>query len=202
MIRRQCRRGVHGGGRPGGGGFPNVGGPTRDPLLPHAYHQGGCVSGAGSGKLPVVVVKQGLQMGTCVHSGCGDLHFATNDIRLAPRLANVRSKHGWFDEREACTKILWRRWRHGPDTTISQNPGGGGGGWGVSHTRTGPGRPPPPCSPCCALGQAQMWPPRPLALQRRAPQGGDSSRGVAALTAPWRTTWPCGWGAATASGAP
>ena len=31
-----------------------------------------------------------------------------------------------------------------PGTTIFQNPGGGGGGgWGVSHTRTGPGRPPP-----------------------------------------------------------
>ena len=29
-----------------------------------------------------------------------------------------------------------------PGTTIFQNPGGGGGGWGVSHTRTGPGRPP------------------------------------------------------------
>ena len=28
-----------------------------------------------------------------------------------------------------------------PGTTIFQNPGGGGG-WGVSHTRTGPGRPP------------------------------------------------------------
>ena len=29
-----------------------------------------------------------------------------------------------------------------PGTTIFQNPGGGEGGWGVSHTRTGPGRPP------------------------------------------------------------
>ena len=29
-----------------------------------------------------------------------------------------------------------------PGTTIFQNPGGGGGGWGVSHTRTGAGRPP------------------------------------------------------------
>ena len=41
--------------------------------------------------------------------------FATNDIC------------GWFDEREACTKKLRRRWHHGPNTTISQNPGGGGG---------------------------------------------------------------------------
>ena len=29
-----------------------------------------------------------------------------------------------------------------PGTTIFQTPGGGGG-WGVSHTRTGPSRPPP-----------------------------------------------------------
>ena len=44
-----------------------------------------------------------------------------------------RSTHGWFDEREACTKKLQRRWRHGLDTTISQNPGraGGGGGGGL-----------------------------------------------------------------------
>ena len=41
----------------------------------------------------------------------------------------------------------WRCWRHGPRTAILQNSGGGGGSWGVSHTRTGPGRPPPrrPC---------------------------------------------------------
>ena len=31
------------------------------------------MSGVGLGKLLVVVVKQGLQMGRCVHSGCGDL---------------------------------------------------------------------------------------------------------------------------------
>ena len=37
----------------------------------------------------------------------------------------------------------WRRWRHGPPTAIFQTSrGGGGGGWGVSHTRTGPSRPP------------------------------------------------------------
>ena len=59
-----------GGGR---GGGPKVGGPTRNPLLPHAYLQGGRVSGAGLGKLLVAVVKQGLQMGRCVHGGCGNL---------------------------------------------------------------------------------------------------------------------------------
>ena len=69
----------------GGGGWrvwggPNLGGPVCELLLPHAYFQGRCVSGAGPGKLLVVVVKQGLQMGKCVHSGGGDLHFATNNI--------------------------------------------------------------------------------------------------------------------------
>ena len=54
-----------------GGRFPRWGRPVRDPLLPHAYFQGGCVSGAGLGKLLVVVVKQGLQMGRWVHSGGG-----------------------------------------------------------------------------------------------------------------------------------
>ena len=73
--------GVWGGVRPWGGGVPKVGGSTRDPLLPHAYLQGGCVSGVGLGKLLVAVVKQGLQMGRCVHSGCGDLSLC-NERRL------------------------------------------------------------------------------------------------------------------------
>ena len=38
--------------------------------------RGGCVSGAGLGKLLVAVVKQGLQMGRLVVI----FHFATNDI--------------------------------------------------------------------------------------------------------------------------
>ena len=76
----------------GGVGFQRWGGPAHDPLLPHAYLQGGCVSGAGLGKLLVAVVKQGLQMGRCVHSGCGDLHFATGNICLAPRLSNLALK--------------------------------------------------------------------------------------------------------------
>ena len=69
-----------------------MGRPVRDSLLPHAYFQGGCVSGAGLGKLPVVVVKQGLHKGRCVHSGGGDLHFATNGIHLVPHLANLALK--------------------------------------------------------------------------------------------------------------
>ena len=49
---------VGGGGSQGGGAYAR---PTT--LQPHAYLQEGCVSGAGLGKLPVDVVKQGLQMG-------------------------------------------------------------------------------------------------------------------------------------------
>ena len=76
----------------GGGGSPRWGGLCET----HYYHmhtsRGGCVSEADLGKLLVAVVKQGLQMGRCVHSGYGDLHFATNDICLAPHLANLALK--------------------------------------------------------------------------------------------------------------
>ena len=39
---------------------------------------------------------------------------------------------------------IWYRWRAMAPTLLSLKPwgGGGGGGWGVSHTTTGPGRPP------------------------------------------------------------
>ena len=71
-----------GGGFGRGGGFPRWEGLRAT----HYYHMhtsmggGGGVSGLG--KLLVAVVKQGLQMRRCVHSGCGDLHFAANDICL------------------------------------------------------------------------------------------------------------------------
>ena len=39
--------GSRGGISAGGGGVPKVGGLARDPLLPHAYLLGGCVSGVG-----------------------------------------------------------------------------------------------------------------------------------------------------------
>ena len=50
------------------------------------------MSGVGLGKLLAAVMKQGLQIGMCVHSGCSHLHFATNDICLMPRLANLAVK--------------------------------------------------------------------------------------------------------------
>ena len=137
-------RHLWGGVRPGGG--PKVGGgggATRDPLLPHAYLQGGCVSGVGLGKLLVAVVKQGLQMGRCAHSGCGDLHFATNDICLAPRLANLALKT-WMVlmKGKHAQKNFGAVGAMAPTPLSLKTRGGGGGGWGVSHTRTGPGCPP------------------------------------------------------------
>ena len=71
------------GGFARGGGSQGGGGGGGDPLLPHAYLQGGCVSGAGLGKLLVAVVKQGLQMGRCVHSGCGDLSLCNKRHSLS-----------------------------------------------------------------------------------------------------------------------
>ena len=91
-----------------GRGVPKVGGPACDPLLPHAYLRGGCVS-----------------------RGLGVWRYACDNSLLI-----WRSKHGWFDEREACTKKNWAPLAPCNRPTISQNPGGG------SHTRTGPGRPP------------------------------------------------------------
>ena len=46
-----------------------------------------------------------------------------------------------------------------PGPTIFQNPGGGGGGgWGVSYTRTGPGRPPPWVQHVLVVGHTGVWP--------------------------------------------
>ena len=60
-----------------------------------------------------------------------------------------RSKHGWFDEREACTKKFQCHWCHGPNTTISR---GGGGGVGCRIQGSGPAAPPP-------RGQVWVHPP-------------------------------------------
>ena len=127
------------GGSAGGGGVPKVGGPVRDPLLPHAYLQGGCVSG-GLGVWRDVCESTGTALEQGKSSECRIFTSQQTTFVWRPVLLISRSKHGWFDEREACTKKIGRRWRHAPQPTTSQNPGGGGG----SHTRTGPSRPPPP----------------------------------------------------------
>ena len=93
------------------------------------------------------------QMGRCVHRWAGVstvvvVIFTLQQTTFVERLALLmwRSKHGWFDEREACTKRLRRHWRHGRNTTISQNPGGGAGAGGCRIQ--GPG----PAAPLC------LWP--------------------------------------------
>ena len=74
----------------GGGGDSQGGGAYARPTTTTCIPLGGmCVWG---GKRLVAVAKQGLQIGRCVHSGCGNLHFATNCICLAPRLANLALK--------------------------------------------------------------------------------------------------------------
>ena len=70
------------------------------------------------------------------------LHFTTNDVCIL--LLIWRSKHGWFGEREACRKKPRRRWRHSPNTTIAQNPGGRGGGGGLGGVAYKDPPPPPP----------------------------------------------------------
>ena len=111
------------GGSAGEGGFPRWGGPARDPLLPNAYLQGECVSGA-------------LGVWSYV---CNNRAFSSLPGCI---LLIWGSKHGWFDEKEACTRKIERHWCHAPQPTISQKPGVGG--LGGSCTMTGPGRPPPP----------------------------------------------------------
>ena len=122
-----------------------MGGPAHDPLLPHAYLQGGCVSGA-----------------------LGIWRYVCDNTLLI-----WRSKHGWFDEREACTKKIGCRWRHAPQPTISQNPGGGGRGGGGRIQGPGPDPPPPrdhmPLHSGCRsarLGPAQK---RPVRHPHKAP---------------------------------
>ena len=41
-------------------------------------------------------------------------------------------------------------------TPLSLKTAGGRGDWGVSHTRTGPGRPPPPCIPCIMVSLGSL----------------------------------------------
>ena len=71
---------VWGGGSAGGGVPRWGGGATPDPLLPHAYLQGGCVFGAALGKLLVAVVKRGCRWAGVSAVAVVIFHFATNDI--------------------------------------------------------------------------------------------------------------------------
>ena len=72
-----------------------------------------------------------------------DLHFATNDICIAPRLANLALKviDGLMKKKHAQIKRGRGVGAMPPDPLSLKTRRGGGGG---SHTRTGPGRPPVP----------------------------------------------------------
>ena len=89
-------------------------------------------------------------------------HFATNDVCIV--LLIWRSRNGWFDERETCTKKLRRRWRHGPNTS---KPGGGLGGVAYKD------RPPPPPPAVTYV----------LACSRQCPCGRSAVRGEVSTTA-------------------
>ena len=98
--------------------------------------------GAGLGKLLVAVVKQGLQIGKCVHSSCGDLHFATNDMH----------------KKTSAPLAPWPRHHY------LSKPGGGGGAGGCRIQGPGPAAPPPcpvqhgqwlVCRGCAGCGR--MW---------------------------------------------
>ena len=111
----------------GGGGNGGSAGGGGSPLLPHAYLQWGCVSGClGFGDMYVILT---WERG-CKRHWVGRRHLV---------LLIWHSKHGWFDEREACTKTIRRRWHHGPNTTVSKP------GWGGRIQ--GPGPATPPCFP-------------------------------------------------------
>ena len=79
-----------------------------------------------------------------------DLHFATNDICIAPLLANMalKSTDGLMQRKHplkpgGTVGAMRKKGDAIPKTHCLSKPrGGGGGGWGLSHTRTGPGRPP------------------------------------------------------------
>ena len=102
-------------------GVPKVGGPARDPLLPHAYLQGGCLGVWGNRGMYVIIALsrlcqsvgkrerkteermhhvttgvRSLNFWDCTGAGeelqMQDLYFATNDICTAPRLANLALK--------------------------------------------------------------------------------------------------------------
>ena len=83
----------------------------------------------GSGVWRYVCDNRAFSSGTALEPG----KSATNNICTAPSAE-------WFDEREACTKKIERRWCHAPKTHYLSKPRGFVAGEG-SHTRTGPGRP-------------------------------------------------------------
>ena len=119
----------------GGGGFPRSGGlcATRYYRM-HTSRGDVCLGVWGYGGMYVKAEGLHLSRGRAPNAGSS----LRNKRHLYSTPSCWRSKHGWFDEREACTKKLGTVGAMPPNTAISQNPGGGGG------RRQGPGLPPPP----------------------------------------------------------
>ena len=114
-----------GGGSQGGGAYAR---PTTTKCIPaggmcvwggFGEAAGGCCeAGAADGQVCP-------QMGRCVHSGCGDLHFATNEMDGLMKGKHAQKNFGAVGAMAP--------------TPLSLKTQGGGG---VLHTRTGPGRTP------------------------------------------------------------
>ena len=132
-----------------GRGVPKVGGPARDPLLPHAYLQGGCVSG-----------DLGARRCVCDNSAFSSLPGRKSEGSM------MKGKHA--------QKNLSAVGAMAP-TPLPLKTWGGGGLGGVLHKRTGPGRSPVMAWPADLKG---CWgrhraPPPPRALLERRGGGGE-----------------------------
>ena len=100
-----------------------------------------CVSGAGLGKLLVAVVKQGLQMDRCVHSGCGGLSLCNKRHLLSASscYSGAQNMDGLMKGKHA-QKNFGAVGAMAP-TPLSLRTGGGGGLGGVAYKDWA--RPPP-----------------------------------------------------------
>ena len=111
------------------------------------------MSGAGLGKLLVAVVKQGLQMGRCVHSGCGDLSLYNK--RRLPCLANFGAQNmdGLMKGKHA--QKNFGAVAMAPTPLSLKTRGGGGGAGGVAYKDRARLPPPPVAAP--SLSGPPCW---------------------------------------------
>ena len=134
---RYLSKPLGGGGGGGGGGLEGVWGGGvgwRVWGVPKVGGGGGCARPTTTTCIPpggsCAWGGLGETAGGCCEAGCRwagvstvvVVIFTSQQTTFVWRLVLLmrRSKHGWFDEREACTKKHRRRWRHAPQPTISQ----------------------------------------------------------------------------------